>query len=323
MAANPAEQFKDFKPKQEVLDLLPDITGNEINGLGESASRNPKPIMWHDPGIIPHAEVQKYFSRQGNAHKDISQFSAGTGTGQIELPEIAAERPDWTPEEWTAKVKEASLARDADLVGICRLDQSWVFEGFKADYEWMVILAVEMDYDNLSHAPGVKSQNEVKLQYRRGTEAAYKLAGWMHEQGWDAKPHGGPQSGPVLMIPGAIQAGLGELGKHGSMINRQYGSSFRLANVLTNIPLIPDAPDEFGSDDFCMNCQLCTNVCPVDAIQPEKQLVRGEQKWYVDFDKCILFFVENNGCAMCLPACPWSRPGVAPRLAEKMSRRNG
>jgi len=50
-------------------------------------------------------------------------------------------------------------------------------------------------------------------------------------------------------------------------------------------------------------------------------MVRGQEKWYVDFDKCIMFFVEHNGCAMCLPACPWSRPGVAPSLASKMSRR--
>lgn len=111
------------------------------------------------------------------------------------------------------------------------------------------------------------------------------------------------------------------MGKHGSLINRQFGASFRLANVLTNMPLVADAPDVFGVDDFCASCQLCTNVCPVDAIHPEKQTVRGETKWYVDFDKCILFFVEHNGCAMCLPVCPWSRPGVAPRLADKLSKR--
>ena len=317
------DRFKDFAPKQEVLDMLPNISGNEINGLGEKMPRNPTPIIWHDPSIIAHGEIQKYFSQQGNAHQDISQFAKGVSTGQTELPEVASIRPDHSAAEWTALVKEAALSRDADLVGITRLNQDWVFEGFEADFEWMVVLAVAMDYEELAEAPGVRSQNEVKAQYKRCTQAAYKLAGWMHEQGWAAKPHGGPEAGPVLMIPGAIEAGLGELGKHGSMINRQFGSSFRLANVLTNMPLVPDAPDIFGADDFCLNCQLCTSVCPVDAIKPEKQMVRGETKWYVDFDKCILFFVENNGCAMCLPACPWSRPGVAPTLAEKMSRRKG
>ena len=75
---------------------------------------------------------------------------------------------------------------------------------------------------------------------------------WMRENGWNAHTHGGPEAGPVLMIPAAIEAGLGGLGKHGSMINREYGSSFRLACVMTDIPLIADRPDIFGADDFCL-----------------------------------------------------------------------
>ena len=107
------------------------------------------------------------------------------------------------------------------------------------------------------------------------------------------------------------------------MINRTYGSSFRLANVLCDIPLVADSQDEFRADDFCTSCQLCTNISPVDGIALEKQVVRGKAKWYVDFDKNLPFFVEHNGCAMCIPACPWSRPGVAKTLIEKQARRKG
>jgi len=49
--------------------------------------------------------------------------------------------------------------------------------------------------------------------------------------------------------------------------------------------------------------------------------VRGFEKWYVDFDKCIPYFNETHGCGICIAVCPWSRPGAAPRLAEKISRR--
>ena len=75
------------------------------------------------------------------------------------------------------------------------------------------------------------------------------------------------------------------------MINRTYGSSFRLANVLRDIPLVADTRDEFGADDFRISCQLCRNICPLDATALEKQTVRGKAKWYVDFDKCLPFFV--------------------------------
>ena len=86
-----------------------------------------------------------------------------------------------------------------------------------------------MAYDCLKTAPSEKSQTECQKQYARGTRAAYTLAAWMQEHGWEGSPHGGPEAGAVTMIPAAIEAGLGELGKHGSMITRKFGSSFRLS----------------------------------------------------------------------------------------------
>ena len=50
-------------------------------------------------------------------------------------------------------------------------------------------------------------------------------------------------------------------------------------------------------------------------------MVRGEVKWYVDFDRCIGYFNETFGCAICLAVCPWSTPGRAPKLAERWTRR--
>ncbi|MDE0059186.1 MAG: 4Fe-4S dicluster domain-containing protein [Defluviicoccus sp.] len=310
-----------FVSSPEVLAHLPEVSGNAINGFGESDVSRPKPVMWHDPEILPHGELQKWFRVQRKPPASVEYRRQSIAYTRETPPDIAPQRPGWSATEWTARVKEAALSRGADLVGIARMNRDWVFEGFEADYRWIVVLVVAMDYDNLAGAPDDASDAEVMRQYCRGTGAAYKLAGWMREHGWDAKPHGGPEAGPVLMIPPAIEAGLGELGKHGSMINREFGASFRLACVMTDIPLIADRPDLFGADEFCTGCRLCTDACPVDAIHTEKQLVRGETKWYVDFDQCIRYFVEHQGCALCLPICPWSRPGVAPRLAEKMTRR--
>ena len=307
--------------RQEVLDLLPAASGNDINGLGEGEKRNASPVLWHDPDILAHGDLQKWFFANGTSAGASKHRAANMEFTAKPLPELAAGKADWTPQDAAARVKAAALELEADIVGITRLNQDWVFEGYEADYQWIIVLSVAMDWQCLKTAPSEKSQTEVQNQYGRGTRAAYKLAGWLREHGWDAHPHGGPIAGPVLMIPAAIAAGLGELGKHGSMINRQYGSSFRLACVMTDLPLIADAPDAFGADDFCASCQVCTNVCPVDAIVPDKQTVRGETKWYVDFDACILYFVENKGCGICIGLCPWSRTGTAPRLADKLARR--
>ena len=63
------------------------------------------------------------------------------------------------------------------------------------------------------------------------------------------------------------------------------------------------------------------NRAIADAIGPEKMAVRGENKWYVNFDKCIPFFNEHFGCGICIVVCPWSEPGRGPRIVEQLKRR--
>ena len=261
-----------------------------------------------------------YQGRPRNAGNKAARERIGL-LNKTPLPAVTEERVEGTTEIWTKRVKTEALRREADSVGFAQMCSKWVFEGYEADYPWMIVLAVGMDYEKIHTAPSDDSSTEVMEQYERGTRAARSLAAWIRDQGYDAFPHCGPSAGPVLLIPAAIEAGLGELGKHGSMIHRNFGASFCLAVVLTDMLLTPDSPDPFGADDFCLNCQVCVRDCPVDAIHNTKQKVRGADKWYVDFDKCVLYFNEHDACAICLAVCPWSRPGVALRLTEKFARR--
>ena len=95
----------------------------------------------------------------------------------------------------------------------------------------------------------------------------------------------------------------------------------RLARVTTDMPLLPTAPDRFGADEFRQTCQVCTNSCPPGAIIEGKQMVRGVERWYVDFDKCIPYFAENASCGICIAVCPWTRPTARPKLLATMARR--
>ena len=46
--------------------------------------------------------------------------------------------------------------------------------------------------------------------------------------------------------------------------------------------------------------------------------MRGERKWYVDFDKCIPYFVKTCGCAICIEVCPRSETGRSHALSERV-----
>jgi ferredoxin len=304
--------------------LWPDISGNDINGLGETARRQPSAIYWHPPRRQhPFADVQTWMLRKSSREvpviADMNTTLGGRGDKQRAATAPVCEED--TPENWSARVKEIALGKEADLVGIARVEPQWIYEGYENDLPWIVVFGVEMNHAELAKAPEPESVIEVMRQYNRGTRVARGVADWILARGYRSEPEGGPIAGRLPMIPAALACGFGELGKHGSIINRTYGSSFRLASVLTDLPLVADAPDPIGVDDFCMSCKLCEQACPPDAIAPEKQMVRGEMKWYVDFDACVPYFNETYGCGICIAICPWSRPGIAPKLAQKMARR--
>ncbi|MCL4743991.1 MAG: 4Fe-4S dicluster domain-containing protein [Burkholderiaceae bacterium] len=311
-----------FSPSAEQMALWPRVSGNAINGRGETAPRRPTPIYWHAPDATPHGPLQRWFQSHNLGGELLAQARAERqrilDTPLAPLSETRAER---SPREWSDEIRVRALAAGADIVGITRMRPQWVFEGHEVRERWIVMLGVAHDYEQMKTAPLEPSFAEVIRQYGRGNKAARELASWLRSQGHDARPHGGPMAGPATLIPAAIECGFGELGKHGSLINRTLGASFRLASVLCDVELVANEPDVFGADAFCTSCRVCENACPPRAIAPEKQLVRGEVRWYVDFDQCLPYFNENGGCGICIAVCPWSLPGVAERLVVKMARR--
>jgi epoxyqueuosine reductase QueG len=205
-------------------------------------------------------------------------------------------RNEATADRLAADATSFALSHEADAIGIARMDPLYVFEGYTIDEPWVIVLALAHNYERLKQVPSDETNGvgvtDIGDQYARGTRASYALANWIRSQGCKAGAYPGPSADALLLIPPAIASGLGELGKHGSLISRQFGSGVRLAGVTTDMPLVATAPDRFGADEFCQTCQVCTHACPPGAITEHKQLVRGVERWYVDFDKCIPYFVE-------------------------------
>lgn len=306
--------------------LSPAISGNTINGFGESEVRPPSPLYHHKNQALAHEKLQNYFYARIVANPHYWKlFREITRLENTEHDPVAPRQTKKSPEDWSRDIKDFALANGAQLVGMVKMDPLWVFDGYPVSEKWIIVLGVAMEHDKLMRIVerGVDSIGgaHVISIYNHGTRTARRLANWIRGQGWDARGNCGPLAGPVSLIPAALAAGFGELGKHGSIINDEYGSNFRLAYVLCDLPLVADQGREINVDDFCVSCQLCTNECPTDAIYETKQQIRGVSKWYVDFDKCVPYFNDSQGCGICIAICPWSRPGVAGKLAEKMRRR--
>lgn len=324
--ANPRRPARGtYHPRPETLAKLR-VSGNAINGLGETTVRRPSPFFWHPPSQHPWGELQ-ILARESSRRCPGAQESFQHAYDYPDLIPVAEQANRAPAHELTEGVRRFALTHETDAVGIAAMDPLYVFEGYTIREPWVIILALAHNYERLKEVPSDESNGvgvcDVADQYARGTRASYGLANWIRAQGYKADPYPGPMAGALALVPPAIAAGLGELGKHGSLISRHFGAGVRLAGVTTDMPLIPGSRERFGADEFCSTCQVCTQACPPGAINPQKQMVRGVERWYVDFDKCIPFFAEAASCGICIAECPWTRPAVRPKLLDTMARRLG
>jgi NAD-dependent dihydropyrimidine dehydrogenase PreA subunit len=316
------------------------ISGNAFNGVGERRRRRARQILWQrNPRGQTFEAAQQAVIDRFTEVPVLHSVYAEADRGPRQPAPVAASRVSWDAAKTTRAVKAfvrnepgsrppeyPCVGSEAELVGCVALNSDWLYEGHSSDLPHLIVLGVAMDHERLRQLPGdgvqqFEGQLEVADQYNRGARVAAWLSQWLRSHGFRTRIHAGPWVGSLNMLPAALAAGFGELGKHGSIINRELGSSLRLAAVETDAPLEFDQPDRFGADEFCTGCEVCTNACPPQAISPRKEWVRGELKWFVDFDKCVPYFYETHSCGICLAVCPWSTPGRSKKLADVWTKR--
>jgi epoxyqueuosine reductase len=323
-------EFSDqgYQPSTLYQWLKPNVSGNQLNGLGETEPRRHTPLHMHNRSAKhPWTKVQEWFylreARDLASLRDI--VAMNLLRKKLDKPEatpIAAHRVEKSPEQWIQLARDFALTKTSvEAFGVTALTEDLLFDSKLGEFDvsdpWIIVMAQRMNYDMMAAAAApadprtgffaskfTKIVRTVYRTYRESFESATDVAAWIRSQGYKAAAYGGTTPGPITYIPAAIRAGLGELGKHGSLINPEIGSGIRLSTVITNMPLVPNTMQKSGIDEFCQSCQLCQAACPGKAISPNKQMIRGVTRWYVDFDKCIPVFAERRACGICLAVCP-------------------
>ncbi len=219
--------------------------------------------------------------------------------------------PERTEIEDTARatrfVKDFVLAGGVDAVGIADYDRRLEFtQAEDNDHTRVIVFAMRMKYDFMADI-GPDSQEEVHRVYHALDDLGVRLAHQIGAFGYAARMQ--PNGGDIPIVPFAWLAGLGELGKHGSLISPELGSSFRLCAVTTDMPLEIDGPQDYGIDEICTSCNICSRFCPGDAIRDEKQEIKGLTRWLIDTPECEPWFHKLYGCKICLMVCPYNARG--------------
>lgn len=118
-------------------------------------------------------------------------------------------------------------------------------------------------------------------------------------------------SAPVLERALARNAGLGFIGKHTCLIDKNGGSWFFLGEIYVDLPLPVDPPATF----HCGSCTRCIDVCPTGAITAPHRLdarrcisyLTIEHEGSIDEELRPLIGNRIFGCDDCQLACPWNK----------------
>lgn len=231
------------------------------------------------------------------------------------------------PVKITAGIKKIGSFFGTAKTGVCKTDRRWIYakgytkaEGGKSfefeipeEYEYAVVLAIEMDYDAIACSPEGPASAATGFGYSRMAFAAGLLATYIRGIGFNAIPCG---NDTACSIPLAIDAGLGELGRNCMLITPEFGPRVRLAKVFTDLPLVADKPIEFGVWEFCKTCKKCAETCPSQALSLgdptevpiDKSNREGLRTWHIDAKKCAAFWGKNGAdCSNCIRSCPFNK----------------
>ena len=288
-----------------------------IGGLGEKVKE-----MWTRESIDPFRRIFFPETRPQNVPMR-SWRNVADGPVNPNRVEVT------DPNRMSRNIKEVARFLGASLVGVCRLNQAYVYSraGLRIDFAkgtageeihllhpYAVSIGVEMNYGRMRYAPGWIDNAEVGLGYYNAGKVAVALAAYIRELGYSARAHFFINEW-VLHVPIAVDAGLGELARSGILISREFGPRQRLSTVTTDLPLAIDLPVDMGVVKFCEMCGKCAENCPSQAIpHGGRTVVRGVEKWKLDDQRCQRFWCANpdswNDCSRCIAVCPWNRPNA-------------
>jgi ferredoxin len=217
---------------------------------------------------------------------------------------VAPERAAAGVAALTADVKARALSLGADLVGCAELTPIMVDQGFDMPHRNVISIVQREDYANVLEGSRA-IEAETYTVYVRLAEIATELARHVRAMGFPAWAHHNGVT-QVQAIPAMYHSGIGELGRHGSLINPELSANFRPSFVTTDMPLVLDEPLEFGVQDYCEKCNLCRNNCPGDAIATDHIVTEGIKRWRIEMEKCYPYSrLHEAYCHICVDVCPY------------------
>jgi epoxyqueuosine reductase len=293
---------------------MPHARARKADGFGQLdyALRN---ATWHVTNVIRDLRRDSDDRKEGFFDTFTAHDEGASEPYEFESPQAASQN-----------LKRAAKAMGAGLIGVCEYDERWVYSAryseqtskskpvdIPQDLPNVIVVGEPMDLGLTATVPSALSGSATGLGYTHDTVILLTLTQYIRNLGYRAVAS---MNDSALAIPLAVQAGLGEVGRHSLLITEEYGPRLRLGKIFTDMPLTIDVPKKFGVREFCDICQRCSSACPPKAIPfdaPSRQAhsvsnLTGVLKWTTWAEKCFRFWVgQNSDCSICIRVCPYNR----------------
>lgn len=254
-------------------------------------------------------------------------------------PLFQGEKVALPPGEATRRIKGYAKHIGADLVGVTEVNPLWFYskrgeifhenwedwgKEIPVDHKYAVVFATEMAFEMVGAAPHTPTVIESMGNYAKGAYVASQIAAYIANLGYSATANH-LRHYDAMLVPMAVDAGLGELARLGYLLTKEFGPRIRLGAVTTELPFVPDKPIDIGAEDFCDICKKCAVCCPSQSIPQEDQVeVNGTRRWKLNAETCFEYWGKvGTDCNVCMRVCPWSHARTFPhRLIVSMVSRN-
>ena len=229
------------------------------------------------------------------------------------------------PSDASAEIKKISQFFGSDLCGITHLDKRWLYSkrvdvrdmsevelGLPDGLTSVIVLGHQMDKELVQTYPSALGGAATGREYSHEATIVMQVAAYIRNLGYQAVAS---MNDTGLVIPMAIQAGLGEYARNQLVITPEFGPRLRFSKIFTDMPLEADKPKRPGVAKFCDICTKCVDACPVKALPsgPPKtggglSSIKGVRKWTSDAEKCFSVWATlSTDCAICMRVCPFNR----------------
>jgi reductive dehalogenase len=180
--------------------------------------------------------------------------------------------------------------------------------------KYVLVVIHEMESEGIATAPALTHMATTWHSYSNIGFTTQAIAEFIRGLGYNAIPSA---NDTALNIPLAIDAGLGELGRNAKLIHPVFGPRCRISKIITDLPLVPDAPISFGVTAFCDSCKKCARQCPAQAICDGERTYeqvgefnsKGVLCWPLNHAQCREYWVKvGTNCGLCIQNCPYNKP---------------